>query len=279
MSKTTSSPLPISRSPGSACGRAPFSPAAMIGGKEGSAPSSRILASQARATSRSVRPARPRSIAQRKTLVGELGGGGHPLDLLGLLHGAELLDEVARRDAARRPRRRAASSRASCRTLSLASSKPTLPDIRAAICGTSSRSASGRSHSSPTSALGALGVAEVGEEDPLVAADQAGAVGPREAGQVADVRQVGDEELVELALGDQLDEAVRPAHTPSLLRDQLQRLPVAVRALAVDLADEHVQALEHGVPAPLLALARCRRCGPPRSGPRSDSRASRIAQE
>ena len=98
MSKTTSSPVPISRSPGSACGRAPFSPAAMIGGKDGSAPSSRIRASQARATSRSVRPARPRSIVHCEDTVGELGRGGHPLDLLGLLHGAELLDEVTRRD-------------------------------------------------------------------------------------------------------------------------------------------------------------------------------------
>ena len=51
--------------PGSACGSAPFGPAATIGGNEGSAPSSRMRASQARATSRSARPASPCSIAQR----------------------------------------------------------------------------------------------------------------------------------------------------------------------------------------------------------------------
>ena len=214
MSKTTSSPVPISRSPGSACGRAPFSPAAMIGGKEGSAPSSRILASQARATSRSVRPARPRSIVQRKTP----SASSEAAAIRSISSGSFTARSCSTRSPAgtrSTPSPSAASSRASCRTLSLASSKPTLPDIRAAICGTSSRSASGRSHSSPTSVRGALGVAEVGEEDPLLATDQAGAVGPRETGQVADVRQVGDEELVELALRDQLGEAVRPAHTPS----------------------------------------------------------------
>ena len=61
MSKTTSSPEPISRSPGSACGSAPFSAVATIGGNEGSAPSSRIRASTARATSLSVRPTSPLS--------------------------------------------------------------------------------------------------------------------------------------------------------------------------------------------------------------------------
>src|SRR3954465_15983418 len=66
MSKTTSSPLPISRSPGSACGSAPLGPAATIAGNEGSPPSSRTRASKARATARSVLPASPCSVLQRR---------------------------------------------------------------------------------------------------------------------------------------------------------------------------------------------------------------------
>ena len=62
MSTTTYSPAAIVRSPGTACGSAPFSPAATIEVNEGSsAPSSLIFASAASATSRSVLPARPRS--------------------------------------------------------------------------------------------------------------------------------------------------------------------------------------------------------------------------
>ena len=99
---------------------------------------------------------------------------------------------------------------ASWRTLSLASSKPTLPvhprgDLRQQL-----PLGLGPLPLLPDLALGALGVAEVGEEEPLVAADQAGAVGAGEAGQVADVVEVGDEQLVELALGDQLGEPAPP---------------------------------------------------------------------
>src|SRR5262249_39986730 len=49
--------------------------------------------------------------------------------------------------------------------------------------------------------LGPLGVAEVGEEDAGALAADAGAVGAAEAGQVADVDAVGDEQAVELLLG------------------------------------------------------------------------------
>jgi hypothetical protein len=51
--------------------------------------------------------------------------------------------------------------------------------------------------------LGALGVAEVGEEDADALAADTGPVGATEAGQVADVDEVGDEEAVELARGRQ----------------------------------------------------------------------------
>jgi hypothetical protein len=64
--------------------------------------------------------------------------------------------------------------------------------------------------------LGALGVAKVGEEHARVRAAEAGAVRATEAGQVADVDELGDQEHVELTPGDQLGEAI-PAvvHTPS----------------------------------------------------------------
>ena len=81
MSKTTSSPEPISRSPGSACGSAPFSPAATIGGNEGSAPSSRMRASHG-AGDVALGAAREAALDRPLVdLVGELGGGRDPLQL------------------------------------------------------------------------------------------------------------------------------------------------------------------------------------------------------
>ena len=95
MSKTTSSPRPISRSPGSACGRAPLGPAATIAGKDGSPPSSRIRASAARATSRSVRPARPRSTLQSQTSSASFGCRLDRRQLALVLDPAQLLDQAA----------------------------------------------------------------------------------------------------------------------------------------------------------------------------------------
>ena len=69
--------------------------------------------------------------------------------------------------------------------------------------------------------LGPLGVAEVGEEDARLGAADAGPVGAAEAGQVADVDQVGDEQAVELALGHERGETVAASlrikrrHAPS----------------------------------------------------------------
>ena len=64
----TSSPASITRSPGSACGRAPFGPEATIGAKETvSAPSSRIRVSIQTATSRSLRPISPRPSSSSST--------------------------------------------------------------------------------------------------------------------------------------------------------------------------------------------------------------------
>ena len=56
--------------------------------------------------------------------------------------------------------------------------------------------------------LGPLGVAEVGEEEAGLGAADADPVGAGEPGQVADVDEVGDEGEVELALGDEVGEAV-----------------------------------------------------------------------
>ncbi len=133
MSKTTRSPAAISRSPGSACGRAPLGPAATIAGNDGSAPSSRIRASAARATSRSLRPREAALEAPAPDLVGELGGGGDRGQLVGVLDPAQLLDRPPRADqldSLGEFLRRAAQW---ARTDICASSKPTRPERRSAI--------------------------------------------------------------------------------------------------------------------------------------------------
>jgi hypothetical protein len=62
---------------------------------------------------------------------------------------------------------------------------------------------------------GALGVAEVGEEDAGVGAADTGPVGAGEAGQVTDVGEVGDQRPVELALGEErLQPVAAAAHQP-----------------------------------------------------------------
>ena len=53
-----------------------------------------------------------------------------------------------------------------------------------------------------------LDVAEVGQEDALVTRHHAGAVRACEAGQVADVHEIRDEQAVELALVEQSDQPV-----------------------------------------------------------------------
>ena len=55
---------------------------------------------------------------------------------------------------------------------------------------------------------GLLDIAEVGQEEPFLGRDEAGAIAAREAGEVAHVEQVGHEQAVELALGEQLHQPV-----------------------------------------------------------------------
>ena len=60
---------------------------------------------------------------------------------------------------------------------------------------------------------GLLDVAEVGEEAAHVRPDDRQAVGAGEAGQVAHVDEVGDEQQVELALASRGGDAVRAARS------------------------------------------------------------------
>ena len=89
------------------------------------------------------------------------------------------------------------------------------------------------------------------------AAADAGAVGAAEAGQVADVDELGDQDQVELALGDQRRRGDRraPRHQPrrprARRRAASQRVAVAVGALARDLRED--EAVEDRDPAPVVA--------------------------
>ena len=254
MSKTTSSPRPISRSPGSACGRAPLGPAATIVGKEGSAPCSRIRASAARATSSSLRPARPRSSDQRQISSASSAAAAIAASSASSLT-RRSFSTVPPAPSSSTPSGSFSSRRFSVRTAMWSSSKPILPLRR---LGDPAQPVVGDGDHVPALdlGLGALGVAEVGEEDALLGAADAGAVGAAEAGQVADVDQVGDEQAVELALGDERREAIAAARHQlgagaELAGEQLQRLAVAVGALAGDLGQD--QAVEDRELAPVVA--------------------------
>ncbi len=132
MSKTTSSPRPISRSPGSACGSAPLGPAATMVGKEGSAPCSRIRASAARATSSSLRPARPRSSEKR-----QISSASSDAAVIAASSASSLtrrsFSTVPAAPSSVTPSGRFSSSRCSVRTAMWWSSKPVLPVRRSAI--------------------------------------------------------------------------------------------------------------------------------------------------
>ncbi len=157
-------PAPISRSPGSACGSAPLGPAATIAGNEGSPPSSRIRASAARATSRSVRPPRPRSSDPAPDLVGQLRGRrGDRL---------QLASSLTRRSCSTSP----PAATSSTPSGSFSSSRLQRPDREVLVLepdparrgAPRSRRASRprRDHLPAVDlGLGALGVAEVGEEE------------------------------------------------------------------------------------------------------------------
>ena len=137
-------------------------------------------------------------------------------------------------------------------TVTWSSSNPTVPRSRFATSSRRSRLAPPQLEV-PHLLLRLLHVAEVGEEDPLVAPDDAGAVRAREAGQVADVGQVRHDQRVEPALREHLHEPVRAggAHWSWALRSS-SASSVAVRALPLDRRD--AQVADHGHAPPLLPL-------------------------
>ena len=209
MSKTTSSPRPISRSPGSACGRAPLGPAATIAGNEGSPPSSRIRASAARATSRSRAAGEAALQRPAPDLVGQLRGLGDRRQLLVVLDPPQPLDPAAGGDQLDPLGEFLLQFlQQADRHLVVLEADPALEPL-----GDPLQPVAAERHRLPALDLGggALGVAEVGEEEADAGPADAGAVGAGEAGQVADVGQVGDQHPVELALGQQRLEAVAAA--------------------------------------------------------------------
>ena len=88
---------------------------------------------------------------------------------------------------------------------------------RAARCGARSRSKLAHLR------LRLLDVAEVGHEAARVRPDDRQAAAAGEAGEVADVDQVGDEQQVELALGEPRGDAVGAAHSAALSRSSASR--------------------------------------------------------
>ena len=98
MSITTSVSRGISTSRGTACGSAPWPPAATIGGNDGpSAPESSMKRTSPTATSRSVPPASPRSRSDSYAAVASSAAARIEADLGLVLHRAQPLHEPARR--------------------------------------------------------------------------------------------------------------------------------------------------------------------------------------
>ena len=79
-----------------------------------------------------------------------------------------------------------------------------------------------------------LDVAEVGDEGARARARQRQAVAAGEAGQIADVDEVGDQQRVDARASGSAatSRSARASHASQLLAQRSQRVPVAVRALA-----------------------------------------------
>jgi hypothetical protein len=71
--------------------------------------------------------------------------------------------------------------------------------------------------------LGSLDVPEVGQEAARVGADDGERVAAGEARQVAHVDEVGDQQKVELVLGEPGGDAIGPAHSASRSRSSATR--------------------------------------------------------
>ena len=269
MSQTTRSPARISRSDGSACGRAPFSPAATIAGNDGSAAE---LADPRRGGAGDLALACARSGPRRARLVGLVGEPRR-------LGDRRLLRRRPCGGAAARPGRRRRPARPTTRPpRAPASSLPQVGDAgRGVVEADPAAEPRGELGQQPRGgghpleavadlALGSLGVAEVGDEDrvsrrrrsarPLVPVKPVSqrTLAIASAPGVAGADEVADDQLVEVALGDQLGEprGALARSRPELLLEQLQRLAIAVGALAGD-RGEHEPVEDRPAP-PLLAL-------------------------
>ena len=205
MSTVTSVPSAITVPAAPACGREPLIPEATIGSKERpSAPWSRNARPIQRATSASV-PPHERLLDERG--IDGVGDGACPadrIDLTPVLHRAERLDDAARRHEVgpagpdRLPLRVGQPRR-------LESHPPAGEKLTERTDDVARRS-----HDlDAADGLRRLEVAEVGvERRPAARFDEQRAVGAVEAGQIADVDAVGDEER----LLDRRAETLETAH-------------------------------------------------------------------
>ena len=143
-------------------------------------------------------PAEAALEAPAPDLVGQLGGGGDRRQLALVLDPAQLLDRAAgghRLDPLREfPPQPLEQANRDVVVLEAEATAEVGRDAAEPVVGDGDRL--------PALDLrrGPLGVAEVGQEEARLGAADAGAVGSGEAGQVADVDQVGDQHQVELAL-------------------------------------------------------------------------------
>ena len=277
----------ISRSEGSACGSAPFAPAPTIAGNDGSRaeladprlrrrgrrrarcarqgpPRGRTRRPRRRAAPpRRSPPARPRPCGGAAARPGRRRRPARPPSARLLLELAQVGDagrRVVEADPAARAARRARAA-AGCAAIT-------------------------RSKAAPTSCSAPLGVAEVGDEDrgsrgptsasPLVPVKPVSQrmFGDRVGPGVAGADEVADDQLVEPLLGDQRRRAARRApRSRSELLLAAAPAPRGSRRRPCRRSCREHEALEHRVPAPLLARRRRRRGGPrPPAGRRSRAR-------
>ena len=266
MSKTTSSPFPISRSPGSACGSARSGPRRRSAGT--TAPPRALYACDGRARDVELgAPRHPLLDGPAVDVVGEFGGGLDRLQLGGVL--------TARSNSTRSPRSelgvRAGVGDRVGELGQLADAHLAVLEADLAVqppddLGDHLALGLGPVPALPHLVGSAFGVAEVGEEHPVFRADQARAVRPGEAGEVTTFTRsvtriwssptspTSSASLAprsEASVGSLISFGLRDAQ---VLRDDLERLAVPLGLLAVDPADHRVEAVEDGDPPELLAL-------------------------